>query len=65
MIFEYDENLYKILTQKFEDTYQWDKKNSKQCGWDDRDLTMIAEGLRQASQCILNVLYNTNDKYIN
>ena len=40
------------ILEMFENQYQWDKKNAKECGWSERDLTMIAEGLYQATECL-------------
>lgn len=49
---EINSETLKLIDSKFEEIYQWDKKNAKECKWNERDLAMIAEGLAQAKYCL-------------
>lgn len=42
----------KDFTTRLDKEFKWDKAHKKECGWDDHDITVLAEGMLQATQVI-------------
>lgn len=42
----------KDFATRLDKEFKWDKAHKNECGWDDHDITMIAEGMLQATQVI-------------
>ncbi len=40
------------FTYRLDEVYKDDKQHKEDCGWDERDLIMIAEGMLQATQTL-------------
>lgn len=40
-----------------DEEFKWDKAHKEECGWTDHDLTMIAEGMKEATDKLIEIAY--------
>lgn len=40
-----------------DEEFKWDKAHKEECGWDDHDLAMIAEGMKEATDKLVEIAY--------
>lgn len=45
---------FKALVDK---EFKWDKAHKEECGWNDRDIAMIAEGMLEATNKLIEIAY--------
>lgn len=50
----FDNTIFDIkdFIARLDKEFKWDKAHKSECGWDDHDITMIAEGMLQATEII-------------
>lgn len=49
-----DINEFKSL---LDEEFKWDRAHKEECGWDDRDIVMIAEGMLEATNTLIKMYY--------
>lgn len=42
----------KNFSDRLEEEYKWDKEHREECGWNEQEIYMIAEGMLQASKVL-------------
>lgn len=52
-----DINEFKSLVNE---EFKWDRAHKEECGWDDNDLAMIAEGMKEATNKLIELAYKQN-----
>lgn len=46
---------------RVDEEFKWDKAHKEECGWDDNDLAMIAEGMKETTDKLVEMAYKTNE----
>lgn len=43
-----------------DEEFKWDRAHKEECGWDDHDIVMIAEGMLKATNKLFEMVYKQN-----